>query len=105
VGRDFIRIFKESSQIFIHINMRQAIKDEIEFYISKNEVILSSGEMGVIRPEYFQKAICRETGENVLMKPVLHEIKIPVFDGAEFNIQAMQTVSVHIVGSVLVNLL
>jgi len=41
--------------VLVYINMEQAMKDGIKFYKSSNNVILSSGIDGVIKPQYFEK--------------------------------------------------
>ena len=45
--------FRKTSDAFVHIDMAKAMTDGIEFYMSDNEVILSSGIDGTIDPKYF----------------------------------------------------
>ncbi|KAI9104499.1 phosphotransferase KptA/Tpt1 [Phlyctochytrium arcticum] len=40
-------------QIFITLDLEEALKDGIPFFISENQVVLSPGKDGVIGPEYF----------------------------------------------------
>ncbi len=44
--------------------MFAAIKDGIKFFISSNNVILTEGEDGVLKPKYFSKVI-RKDGEEL----------------------------------------
>jgi 2'-phosphotransferase len=46
---------RKTCDIYIEINIEKAMKDGIKFYVSKNNVILSSGLEGVIEPIYFLK--------------------------------------------------
>ena len=46
--------FRNSSRILIYIDMKKAMDDGIEFFMSSNRVILSSGKDGVIAPKYFK---------------------------------------------------
>lgn len=56
-----------SSRILIYLDMKSAMADGIEFYMSDNKVVLSEGigSEGVIDPKYFSKVIDRTTG-NIL---------------------------------------
>lgn len=54
-----------SCDIIIEIDMMQAIKDGIEFYISDNSVILTEGINGVLPPKYFRK-VAKRKGEIIL---------------------------------------
>ena len=53
--------------IRIFVDMKQAMDDGIEFYISQNQVILSSGigDEGLIDRKYINKVINRETGQEI----------------------------------------
>jgi 2'-phosphotransferase len=44
-----------SSKVLIYIDMKMAMDDGIEFYLSANGVILSEGKDGKIDPKYFKK--------------------------------------------------
>lgn len=46
-----------NSDVLIYINMEKAINDGIKFYKSKNGVILSEGDKGIINTKYFEKII------------------------------------------------
>lgn len=44
--------------ILIYLDIEKAIKDGIEFYVSKNGVILSPGNQdGIIEPKYFKDVV------------------------------------------------
>lgn len=53
--------FRENCQILIYIDLAKALADGIEFFLSENNVILSSGLNGIIHPKYFSKVIDRKT--------------------------------------------
>ena len=44
-------------EVFIFIDIRKAMNDGIQFFISQNNVILSSGINGFLSPKYFDKVI------------------------------------------------
>eukprot|EP00056_Hartaetosiga_gracilis_P014332 m.240299 g.240299 ORF g.240299 m.240299 type:complete len:213 (+) comp14839_c0_seq1:234-872(+) len=48
---------RQSSSVFIYLNLKKCIEDNIPFFISANGVILSPGigDTGVIPPRYFSK--------------------------------------------------
>ncbi|KAJ3277621.1 tRNA 2'-phosphotransferase 1 [Blyttiomyces sp. JEL0837] len=46
---------RKSCSAFIYVNAAKAMADGIKFYRSPNNVILSEGIDGVLRPEYFEK--------------------------------------------------
>lgn len=48
---------RSSCDIYIEIDMSQAIIDGIEFYLSSNNVILTRGINGVLPPKYFKKVL------------------------------------------------
>lgn len=48
---------RKTCHIFIEVDIDRAMKDGIKFYISKNNVVLSSGFNGVIPPIYFSKVV------------------------------------------------
>jgi len=68
---DFIEGNKEQSgirkncEILIYLNMKLAMDDGIEFFMSDNKVILSKGvgEEGFIDKKYFSKVVNKSTGE------------------------------------------
>lgn len=45
---------RQICNVFIEIDVENAMKDGMKFYISKNKVILSSGFNKVIPPRYFK---------------------------------------------------
>ena len=55
-------------QILIYVDMKKAMDDGINFYISKNKVVLSEGkdDQG-IDIKYFSKVIDRKTKKNILL--------------------------------------
>jgi 2'-phosphotransferase len=48
---------RNSSDIIIELDLKKAMNDGIEFYISSNNVILSEGINGIIPPIYFKNLI------------------------------------------------
>jgi 2'-phosphotransferase len=56
-----------SCDLYIVIDMFQAIKDGIDFYISSNNVILTEGIKGVLPPQYF-KSVTSRKGEDILKR-------------------------------------
>jgi len=48
---------RDSSNVFIVIDMKKAMEDGIEFYCSTNGVILTSGINGILEPKYFTNII------------------------------------------------
>lgn len=71
ISENFISGNKEQSgirsncQVLIYLNMKSAMADGIEFYISENKVVLSSGINGLIDKKYFSKIVDRKTGKTV----------------------------------------
>lgn len=59
---------RKSCDVYIYIDMVQAIKDGIDFYISSNNVILTEGIKGVLPPKYFKKVLTRK-GVDLIGKP------------------------------------
>ncbi|XP_078487677.1 uncharacterized protein LOC100175594 [Ciona intestinalis] len=58
-----------SCNVFVHIDMGQAIKDGIPFFLSENKVILSPGDRnGYLRPKYFRKVEGIANGKSSLLK-------------------------------------
>jgi 2'-phosphotransferase len=49
---------RNNSNAVIVLDLKAAMLDGIEFYISSNNVILSEGVNGIILPKYFKKVIC-----------------------------------------------
>ena len=41
-------------QVYIELDLSKAMQDGLEFYLSKNKVVLSSGIDGTILPIYFK---------------------------------------------------
>lgn len=58
---------RSNCQVLIHINMKQAMDDGIEFYMSQNKVVLSPGvgDDGLLDKKYFSKVADRKTGKDV----------------------------------------
>jgi 2'-phosphotransferase len=57
---------RSSSSVAIVINVGKAMSDGIEFYRSRNNVILSSGNSeGIIEPKYFKKVINLKTNDEI----------------------------------------
>lgn len=61
---DAISGYRQSSTVLIHIDMKLAMEDGIEFWMSSNGVILSTGINGIIDKKYFNKI---ETVKNGLL--------------------------------------
>ena len=55
--------FRSSCDTLIYINMQKAIQDGMQFFQSENGVVLTEGFNGVIGKEYFEKIVCRRTGD------------------------------------------
>lgn len=53
--RDVVSGMRRSCEVFIEIDMRKAMSDGIEFFISSNGVVLTSGRDGVLDRKYFKK--------------------------------------------------
>jgi 2'-phosphotransferase len=55
-------------QVLVYLDMKKAMDDGIEFYISENKVVLSPGvgEEGIIEPKYFKKVIDKKSGKIIL---------------------------------------
>lgn len=60
---------RENCEVAIWINLADALKDNVPFYISANKVILSPGIDGVISAKYFQKAKDLSTGHILYPSP------------------------------------
>lgn len=58
---------RQSCDVYISIDLFEAIKDGIDFYISSNNVILTEGVNGVLPPKYFKKVVSKK-GEDMLKK-------------------------------------
>lgn len=58
---------RQSCDIYISIDMIEAMKDGINFYISSNNVILTEGINGVLPPKYF-KSVVSKKGDDMLKK-------------------------------------
>ncbi|XP_014206417.1 tRNA 2'-phosphotransferase 1 [Copidosoma floridanum] len=57
-GLNFISGLRRNAQIFIYIDFQKARDDEIEFFESDNNVILSPGNSdGYIEPKYFLRVV------------------------------------------------
>lgn len=55
---------RNSAQIYIYIDLAKALNDNIKFYKSANNVILSPGNAdGIIEIKYFLKVIDHKTGK------------------------------------------
>lgn len=52
---------RKSCDLLIYIDLKKALADNLEFFISANNVILSSGNRdGVIEPKYFKRVMQRD---------------------------------------------
>lgn len=61
---------RNSSKVFIYIDIEAALKDGIQFFLSENGVILSPGDSsGVIAPKYFLKVEDRSGNSLVNSSP------------------------------------
>jgi len=53
-------------EVLIYLNMKQAMNDGIEFFMSENKVVLSSGDKGLIDKRYFSKVVDKKSGKSIL---------------------------------------
>ncbi|CAO3607889.1 unnamed protein product [Cunninghamella blakesleeana] len=51
---------RSSSQVFIYIDMENALNDEIAFYRSKNGVVLTEGKNGILPLKYFKSVVDKQ---------------------------------------------
>ena len=51
--------YKDKSDMLVFINMKRCMEDGIKFYKSKNNVILTEGDNGIILPKYFKAIVSR----------------------------------------------
>lgn len=59
---------RSNAQIYIYIDLRKALADNILFFKSLNNVILSPGNSGgIIESKYFLKVIDAKTGKYILL--------------------------------------
>lgn len=58
--KDVISGMRNNTNLFIEINLEAAMKDGIKFFISKNNVVLTSGIDGVLETKYFKKVVDNE---------------------------------------------
>lgn len=56
---------RHSATIYIYLDMEACIRDDVNFYISSNGVILTDGADGVLSPGYFSK-VTNADGECIL---------------------------------------
>lgn len=61
---EIISGMRTTSEVLIHIDLQKAMKDGILFYVSDNQVLLSEGVDGTIRPEYFA-CVMDKTGKPI----------------------------------------
>lgn len=55
---------RSNAQIYVYINLKKALADNISFFKSLNNVILSPGNSsGIIEPKYFLKIVDAKTGK------------------------------------------
>jgi len=64
-SKEVISGMRSSAQILIYIDIEQAMKDGIEFFLSDNKVVLSNGIDGVIAPKYFKSVVDTATGKEM----------------------------------------
>lgn len=57
---------RKSCDVLIFLNIKHAMDDGIQFFLSHNGVILSPGDNGVIKASYFEKITDRDI--NVISK-------------------------------------
>eukprot|EP01083_Nonionella_stella_P189192 699115_1 len=62
-GKGVISGMRYNCQILIYIDLEYALKDGIQFFLSQNNVILSSGLNGQLPPKYFKKVTTFEKGK------------------------------------------
>lgn len=65
-GNDAQSGIRSNCQILIYIDMKQALDDGIEFYMSDNKVVLSEGVDGVLDKKYFSRVMDKKT-----LKPII----------------------------------
>lgn len=74
ISDDFIEGNKEQSgirrnrDILIYLDMKSAMDDGIEFFISDNKVVMTKGVEGVLDKKYFSKVIDKRSGKGVDIK-------------------------------------
>lgn len=56
-SKEVISGYRNSSNVFIYLDMKKCMEDKMVFYKSKNNVILTSGLNGIIEPKYFKMVI------------------------------------------------
>ena len=60
---------RKSCDIYIYVDLKRALQDGIKFYLSKNNVILTTGNSdGFLQPKYFAQVVkktSKNTFENV----------------------------------------
>ncbi|CAD8120678.1 unnamed protein product [Paramecium sonneborni] len=54
---------RNTCEVIIQVDMEKAMKAGIEFYVSKNGVVLSSGIGGVIAPQFFKRVTTKKGQE------------------------------------------
>lgn len=68
---------RTTCDIYIYIDMKKALQDGLKFFMSANNVILSSGDKnGIIAPKYFSKVV-HKNGK-ILKEDVNQKKKLPV---------------------------
>ncbi|OLY82648.1 putative tRNA 2'-phosphotransferase [Smittium mucronatum] len=63
IGKDdgVISGMRYSANVYVYVDVARAIADGIDFYVSENQVILSSGDSdGYIQPIYFSKVVDKD---------------------------------------------
>lgn len=61
---------RASCDVFIEIDMPKAMQDGIKFYVSENNVILTSGLHGILAPKYFKKIQRDRADVNIKSKTI-----------------------------------
>jgi len=59
---------RHNCEIAIWVDLREALKDNIPFYVSKNKVILTSGIDGVLPSHYIQKVVDLRSGREIFTR-------------------------------------
>lgn len=62
---------RSTCQIFIYVDLDLALKSGVNFYKSSNNVILSSGDDGILKTKYFLKVVDARTGMIEKLKNVI----------------------------------
>jgi len=67
-SNEVISGMRNTCQVLIYIDLKKALADGLEFYLSLNKVILSPGNGGFISPDYFERVYDFKKGQEILFK-------------------------------------